>query len=218
MSPSKNSNALELDSIRPADSRTSPSTAPIVFLPFKARIRISTEIHKAVTSELLVDGGHFKYKETEEYDLEELLEAVVLAASICTKASKPLVSRQFRELSRARIESLLTSFTTLIPPNSQHTSVETADVRYVYQPLDDLYVLLVTKKASNILQDNDALHLVARVVSDTCRTPDEREILAHAFTLLAAFDEIVSLGYRENINLMQVCEPTLSVRFPLSRA
>lgn len=63
-----------------------------------------------------------------------------------------LVSRQFRELSRARIESLLTSFTTLIPPNSQHTSVETADVRYVYQPLDDLYILLVTNKASNILQ------------------------------------------------------------------
>ncbi|EJD33211.1 hypothetical protein AURDEDRAFT_117914, partial [Auricularia subglabra TFB-10046 SS5] len=122
----------------------------------------------------------------------------------CRNDAPALVSRQFRELSRARIESLLTSFTTLIPPNSQHTSVETADVRYVYQPLDDLYVLLVTNKASNILQDIDTLHLVARVASDTCHTPDEREILAHAFTLLAAFDEIVSLGYRENINLMQV--------------
>ncbi|KZV96119.1 hypothetical protein EXIGLDRAFT_733942 [Exidia glandulosa HHB12029] len=129
---------------------------------------------------------------------------VVLAASICTKAGKPLVSRQFRELSRARIESLLTSFPTLIPPNSQHTSVETADVRYVYQPLDDVYVLLVTNKASNILQDLDTLHLIARVVSDTCRVPEEREILSHAFTLLAAFDEVISLGYRENINLMQV--------------
>ncbi|KAH7097224.1 hypothetical protein BKA62DRAFT_716877 [Auriculariales sp. MPI-PUGE-AT-0066] len=129
---------------------------------------------------------------------------VVLAAAICTKAGKPLVSRQFREMSRARIESLLSSFTTLIPPGSQHTSVETADVRYVYQPLDDLYVLLVTNKASNILQDIDSLHLVARVVSDTCRAPEEREILAHAFTLLAAFDEIFALGFRENINLMQV--------------
>lgn len=41
-------------------------------------------------------------------------------------------------------------------------------------------------------------------MSDTCRAPDEREVLSHAFTLLAAFDEVISLGYRENVNLMQV--------------
>lgn len=105
---------------------------------------------------------------------------------------------------RSRVESLLTSFPKLIPPNSQHTSVETADVRYVYQPLEDLYILLITNKASNILQDIDTLHLFARVVSDLCRVVEEKEISKNQFELMGAFDEVVSLGYREPINLTQV--------------
>ncbi|KIY62732.1 hypothetical protein CYLTODRAFT_404191 [Cylindrobasidium torrendii FP15055 ss-10] len=129
---------------------------------------------------------------------------VVLAASICTKGGKAVISRQFRDMSRARIESLLASFPKLIPTGTQHTTVETADVRYVYQPLEDLYILLITNKASNILQDIDTLHLFARVVSDLCRSADEREILNKAFEILGAFDEIVALGYRENVTLMQV--------------
>lgn len=115
-----------------------------------------------------------------------------------------VICRLFREMTRARIESLLASFPKLIPAGSQHTSVETSEVRYVYQPLEDLYILLLTNKASNILQDIDTLHLFARTVSDMCRSAEEREILKNAFDLLGAFDEIVSLGYREQINLMQV--------------
>jgi len=107
-------------------------------------------------------------------------------------------------MTRARIESLLTSFPKLIPTNTQHTSVETAEVRYVYQPLEELYILLITNKASNILQDIETLHLIARVVSDMCRNAEEREILKNAFDLLGAFDEIVSLGYREQVSLAQV--------------
>lgn len=107
-------------------------------------------------------------------------------------------------MSRARIESLLASFPKVIPTNTQHTSVETADVRYVYQPLEDLYILLITNKASNILQDIETLHLFARVVSDMCRSADQREIIKNAFEILEAFDEIVSVGYRESVNLMQV--------------
>jgi hypothetical protein len=102
------------------------------------------------------------------------------------------------------VESLLTSFPKLIPPNSQHTSVETTDVRYVYQPIEDLYILLITNKASNILQDIDTLHLFARVVSDLCRTAEEKEIVKNQFELMGAFDEVVSLGYREPITLTQV--------------
>ena len=115
-----------------------------------------------------------------------------------------MISRQFRDMTRARIESLLTSFPKLIPTNTQHTSVETAEVRYVYQPLEELYILLITNKASNILQDIETLHLIARVVSDMCRNAEEREIIKNAFDLLGAFDEIVSMGYREQVSLVQV--------------
>lgn len=33
---------------------------------------------------------------------------------------------------------------------------------------------------------------------------DEKEILANAFNLIFAFDEIVALGYRESVNLAQI--------------
>ncbi|EXX69863.1 uncharacterized protein OCT59_005385 [Rhizophagus irregularis] len=129
---------------------------------------------------------------------------VVLAASICTKGGKAVISRQFREMPRARIEGLLASFPKLTSAGQQHTTIETEHVRYVYQPLDELYMVLITNRQSNILQDIDTLHLFARVVSDVCRSNDEREILRNSFELLSTFDEIVSLGYRENVNLAQV--------------
>lgn len=129
---------------------------------------------------------------------------VLLAASICTRGGKPVISRQFREMPRSRVEALLASFPKLISAGSQHTTVETDSVRYVYQPLEDLYMILITNKSSNILQDIDTLHLFARTVSDLCRSLDERDVLRNSFELLSAFDEIVSLGYRENVGLQQI--------------
>lgn len=129
---------------------------------------------------------------------------VLLAASICTRGGKPVISRQFREMPRSRVEALLASFPKLISAGSQHTTIETESVRYVYQPLEDLYMILITNKSSNILQDIDTLHLFARTVSDMCRSLDERDVLRNSFELLGAFDEIVSLGYRENVGLQQI--------------
>ncbi|KAI0122573.1 hypothetical protein F4814DRAFT_409157 [Daldinia grandis] len=129
---------------------------------------------------------------------------VVLAASICTRGGKAVLSRQFREMPRSRIEALLASFPKLADSGTQHTTVEQDNVRFVYQPLDELYMVLITNRQSNILQDIDSLHLFAQVVTSTCRSLDEREILKNAFELLSAFDELVSLGYRENLTISQI--------------
>ena len=115
-----------------------------------------------------------------------------------------VISRQFREMAGSRIEALLASFPKLINSGSQHTFVETDTVRFVYQPLEDLYMILITTKHSNMLQDIDTLHLFARAVSDRCHSLDEQDILMSCFEILEAFDEIVSLGYRENVTLSQV--------------
>lgn len=143
---------------------------------------------------LLLDGG----------DHTDLSTQVVLAASICTRGGKAVLSRQFREMQRSRVEALLASFPKLADSGTQHTTVEQDNVRYVYQPLDELYMVLITNRQSNILQDIDSLHLFAQVVTSICRTLDEREILENAFELMSAFDEVVSLGYRENLTLTQI--------------
>ena len=129
---------------------------------------------------------------------------MVLAASICTRGGKAVLSRQFREVARSRIEGLLASFPKLADSGTQHTTVEQDNVRYVYQPLDELYMVLITNRQSNILQDIDSLHLFAQVVTSICKTLDEREILRNAYELLSAFDELVTLGYRENLSLSQI--------------
>ncbi|KAI1608402.1 hypothetical protein EDD36DRAFT_448131 [Exophiala viscosa] len=129
---------------------------------------------------------------------------VVLAASICTRGGKPLLSRQFREIQKSRVEALLASFPKLADTSTQHTTVEQENVRFVYQPLDELYLVLITNKQSNILQDIDSLHLFGQVVTSICKKPDEREILRNAFELLSAFDELVTMGYRENLSLNQI--------------
>ena len=63
-----------------------------------------------------------------------------------------LISRQFREMTRARIEGLIASFPKLTSSGQQHTTIETDHVRYVYQPLEELFIVLITNKQSNILQ------------------------------------------------------------------
>eukprot|EP00123_Amoebidium_parasiticum_P016263 comp23360_c2_seq1/m.38594 comp23360_c2_seq1/g.38594 ORF comp23360_c2_seq1/g.38594 comp23360_c2_seq1/m.38594 type:complete len:526 (-) comp23360_c2_seq1:561-2138(-) len=129
---------------------------------------------------------------------------VLLAAGICTKQGKAVVSRQFIEMTRSRIEGLFAAFPKLQSSGKQHTFVETESVRYVYQPVEQLYVVLITTKNSNILEDLETLHLFARVIPEYCRSLDEREISDKSFELIFAFDEIVALGYRESVSLAQI--------------
>ena len=41
-------------------------------------------------------------------------------------------------------------------------------------------------------------------IPEYCQRLDEQDVLDNAFDLIFAFDEIVALGYRENVNLAQI--------------
>lgn len=71
-------------------------------------------------------------------------------------------------MSRIRIEGLLAAFPKLVGTGKQHTYVETENVRYVYQPIEALYLLVVTNKQSNILEDLETLRMLSKLVSFIC--------------------------------------------------
>ncbi|KAF6060501.1 Adaptor complexes medium subunit family protein [Candida albicans] len=78
----------------------------------------------------------------------------------------------------------------------------------IYQLEKEFYIVLITNKTSNILQDIDTLHLFASTVSNLLRNIDEREIFESSFEIIDAFDEVISLGYKENLTLTQELEAT----------
>ena len=127
-----------------------------------------------------------------------------------------IISRQFRDIPRARIEGLLATFPKIRPTTAQHTMCETDAVRYLYRALDDHHFLvLLTNTSSNILQDLNTLQLFVRVFSDVCPPKggssaggwSKSDIKEHAFDLAEAFDECVSPGgYREHVNAQQVAQ------------
>jgi hypothetical protein len=105
---------------------------------------------------------------------------------------------------------LLSAFPKLVASGKDHTFIETETVRYVYQPMESLYLLLVTKKSSNIVEDLDTLRLLAQVVQNCCKIKvDEQLVLKRAFDLIDSFDEVISVGgHRESATLPQIEEYT----------
>jgi len=133
------------------------------------------------------------------------LTMVCLAAAVLTKGGKVLLARQFVEMPRMRIENLLATFPKLVGADKQHNTVETAEVRYVYQPIEQLMVLLMTNKLSNIVADLELLRLFAKVLTEYCPGEiEEANVCKHAFELVFAFDEVVAMGHKENVTMRDI--------------
>jgi len=132
---------------------------------------------------------------------------VCLSVAMLTKQGKILLARQFVEMTRMKVENHLATFPKLIGTERQHNTVETSEVRYVYQPIETLILVLITNKHSNIVEDLETLRLFAKAVPEYCPGEvDEASICKNAFELLFAFDEIIACGcgYRENVSMREV--------------
>lgn len=70
--------------------------------------------------------------------------------------------------------------------------------------MQGLYLVLITNKQSNILEDLETLRLLSKLVPEFCMSLEEEAVCAHAFDLIFAFDEVISAGHKENITIMQV--------------
>lgn len=67
-----------------------------------------------------------------------------------------------------------------------------------------LYLLLITNKGSNILEDLETLRLLAKILPEFVHPMDEEGVSQCAFDLIFAFDEVIAMGYRESITVTQV--------------
>mmetsp|Transcript_7268 Transcript_7268/g.22373 ORF Transcript_7268/g.22373 Transcript_7268/m.22373 type:complete len:427 (-) Transcript_7268:11-1291(-) len=131
---------------------------------------------------------------------------VVLSASVVTKSGRVVVARQFVEMNRLRVEGLLAAFPKLMGSgNKQHTFIETDTVRYVWQPVEQFFLVLITNKASNIVEDLDTLRLLSKLVPEIVGGHTEEKLADKCFELVFAFDEVITPGgYREYIDLRQI--------------
>ena len=162
---------------------------------------------------------------------------VVVAASVVTR-SHTLLSRQYVEVSRLQMDGLLSAFMKLVdvPRASKesgdaspkersqttvspdHTYFETEAVRFVYHPMESgMYLVLVTTKGSNIIENLETLRLLSKMMQEICHAhpassstqssiTNEDTVLANAFDIVFAFDEAISFGYREPVTSAQITQ------------
>ena len=130
---------------------------------------------------------------------------VIISAAIITKQGKILLARQFLDITKSQLEGLLCNFPRLIDRDMQHTFVDAESVRYVYQSIDELYLVLITTKSSNIVEDLETMRLLQKIIQHYCPfNVDEGNILRYSFDIVHAFDDVVSLGFRESVTLNQI--------------
>nr|CCC92288.1 putative coatomer delta subunit [Trypanosoma congolense IL3000] len=130
----------------------------------------------------------------------------VIAAGIVNKQGNIVLSRHFNDISRIRIEGLLSAFPRLLESsvNKQVTYIDADSVRYVYQPLEELFLVLITTRSSNIVEDLATLHLMGRLIPEYVRTLKEEDLQKKAFQVFSALDEVIVGGRRENTTVQEI--------------
>ncbi|CDW88783.1 coatomer subunit delta [Stylonychia lemnae] len=130
---------------------------------------------------------------------------VVISASICNKNGKILVARQFIPITRLKLEEYMANFPKLIESGKQCTHIETESIRYVYLPMEKLFLVLITNKNSNIIEDLEVIRLLHQVVIQQCQQGlDDKVVMKKAFDLILTFDDVISCGHRESVTMPQL--------------
>eukprot|EP01083_Nonionella_stella_P143638 446826_1 len=134
---------------------------------------------------------------------------VVISVFLCSKQNKVLFARQYVTITKLRIERVLSIFIQLIKQHSdeedEHRFIDcgTDNLRYLYKSFDELYVVMVTDKQSNVLTHMNALQMISKLIPQYCSDIDL--INQNAFDLLYAMDEIINpMGSIEPVNMDQI--------------
>jgi len=127
-----------------------------------------------------------------------------LSVVICNKNARIIFARQFFNITRMDLEEYIVQFSRGVDSCKEITHFESDKVRYIFIPIDSLYLILITTKNSNIIEDTEILKLIYRLIQDLCGKINPESILNNSFEIMLGIDDIVSLGYRNSVNLGQI--------------
>ena len=127
-----------------------------------------------------------------------------LSVVVCNKNARIIFARQFFNITRMDLEEYIVQFSRGVDSCKEITHFESDKVRYIFIPIDSLYLILITTKNSNIIEDTEILKLIYRLIQDLCGTVNSESIVENAFEIMLGVDDIVTLGYRNSVNLGQV--------------
>ena len=127
-----------------------------------------------------------------------------LSVVICDRSAKIIFARQFFNISRMDLEEYIIQFSRGVDSCKEITHFESDKVRYIFIPIDTFYLILFTTKNSNIIEDTEILKLIYRLIQDLCYSINQESIVENAFEIMLGIDDIVSLGYRNSVNLGQI--------------
>ena len=127
-----------------------------------------------------------------------------LSVVICDKKSRIIFARQFFNMTRMDLEEYIVQFSRGVDSCKEITHFESDKVRYIFIPIETLYLILITTRNSNIIEDTEILKIIYRLIQDLCGAITTESIIRNAFEIMLGIDDIVSLGYRNSVNLGQI--------------
>ncbi len=102
------------------------------------------------------------------------------------------------------LEEYVVQFSRGVDSCKEITHFESDKVRYIFIPIESLYLILITTKSSNIIEDTEILKLIYRLIQDSCGQINSESIVKNAFEIMLGIDDIVTLGFRNSVTLGQI--------------
>jgi hypothetical protein len=129
---------------------------------------------------------------------------VVISTAICNKSAKIIYARQFESITRLELEEHIVRFSRNIDNCKDSTHLEFEKYRYIFIPIEELYLVLITSKQSNVIEDIEILKLIYRLIQDQCGIISPDNIKYFSLNITLGIDDIVSLGLRESVTIPQI--------------
>ena len=93
---------------------------------------------------------------------------VIISAGVCNKNGQLILSRQFEPMPKTAVEDLYLSFPKLVKPKQQHTYVQTDKHTFLLLPIENLFLVLISTRNSNIIEDQETIRMVYKILMAVC--------------------------------------------------